>query len=108
MINQGHRLHVERDPFGDAFRFYLIDHDEKGGRLLAEQAHYVPLERGMPASGPTFTLDGDSAQQLIDGLWQAGLRPTQGRQSEGVTAAQARHLEDMRALAFTKLNMEKP
>lgn len=109
MIRQGHRLRVERDLFGyDDFRFYLLDHDENGQRLLAEQIHYTPIEPGSPASAPTFSLHGDAAQQLIDALWQAGLRPTQGRQSEGVTAAQARHLEDMRALAFTKLNVEKP
>ena len=48
------------------------------------------------------------AQRLMDELWTAGLRPTQGKQSEGVTAAQGRHLEDMRAIAFAKLEVAKP
>ncbi|HEX7874161.1 MAG TPA: hypothetical protein VF475_14705 [Sphingobium sp.] len=32
----------------------------------------------------------------------------QGKQSEGVTAAQAAHLADMRAISFSKLNIDKP
>jgi len=57
---------------------------------------------------PFARIDRRAAQTLIDSLWDAGLRPTQGKQSEGVTAAQLRHLEDMRAISFAKLNMEKP
>jgi hypothetical protein len=43
---------------------------------------------------------------LIDALWTAGLRPTEGHGSTGQLAATERHLEDMRALAF-KLDMPK-
>ena len=57
---------------------------------------------------PTFTLSDEDAQRLMDDLWNCGLRPAQGRQSEGVTAAQGRHLEDMRTIAFGKLNMAAP
>lgn len=57
---------------------------------------------------PALTLSETAAQELIDELWNAGLRPTRGRQSEGVTAAQARHLEDMRALVFAKLKITQP
>lgn len=48
------------------------------------------------------------AQSLMDSLWRAGLRPAAGKQSEGVTAAQDAHLQDMRALAFAKLNVPVP
>lgn len=42
---------------------------------------------------------------LIDDLWTAGLRPTEGAGSAGALAATQRHLQDMRALVFDK---EKP
>lgn len=64
-----------------------------------EEGAYVP---------PFTRLEARNAQLLIDSLWNAGLRPTQGKQSEGVVSAQARHLEDMRAITFAKLNMERP
>ncbi len=59
-------------------------------------------------SRPMLRLEQRQAQILIDDLWAVGLRPTQGKQSEGMFAAQGRHLEDMRAIAFDKIKVEKP
>lgn len=42
----------------------------------------------------------DQAQDLMDRLWAAGLRPTEGKGSAGALAATERHLEDMRQLVF--------
>lgn len=52
------------------------------------------------ASEPLMTLQPDDAQQLIDELWRAGLRPSEGSGSAGSLAATERHLADMRALVF--------
>ena len=49
---------------------------------------------------PTARLNYDDAQILMDDLWRAGLRPSEGTGSAGAFAAQARHLEDMRTLVF--------
>jgi hypothetical protein len=57
---------------------------------------------------PCFSIDLTAAQSLMDDLWRAGLRPALGKQSEGVTAAQSRHLDDMRAITFAKLNIPPP
>jgi hypothetical protein len=40
------------------------------------------------------------AQDLMDKLWMAGLRPTEGKGSAGALAATERHLKDMRKLVF--------
>ena len=50
---------------------------------------------------PTLRLHRDMAQQLMDNLWQCGLRPTEGTGSAGSLAATQKHLEDMRRLVFT-------
>ena len=77
--------------------------------MLAANLVFEPYEENSYREPiPLFELPRDRAQKLIDALWQCGLRPTMGKQSEGVTAAQARHLEDMRALAFTTLNVKRP
>jgi hypothetical protein len=57
---------------------------------------------------PTFLNLGPSeAQGLMDALWDAGLRPTEGSGSAGALAATQRHLEDMRVLVFQKpINVE--
>ena len=40
------------------------------------------------------------AQALMDRLWSAGLRPSEGSGSAGALAATERHLADMRELVF--------
>lgn len=49
---------------------------------------------------PSFSLDYAQAQTLMDDLWVAGLRPTEGTGSAGALAATQRHLDDMRTLVF--------
>ena len=108
MIRQGKEIRAFRDSWrDDTVAIYLCDHDEQGKRLVARSVEYAPDDGGLHFE-PTVRLLPERAQALMDDLWQAGVRPTQGRQSEGVTAAQARHLEDMRAIAFEKLEVEKP
>ncbi len=51
---------------------------------------------------PTGQLSYEEAQELMDGLWQCGIRPTEGKGSAGALKATERHLEDMRALVFKK------
>lgn len=49
-----------------------------------------------------FRLAYCQAQELMDRLYAAGLRPTEQRDSAGVLAATERHLQDMRHLVFEK------
>lgn len=49
---------------------------------------------------PSMRLTRDAAQQLMDNLWQCGLRPSEGSGSAGALAATQKHLEDMRTLVF--------
>lgn len=51
-------------------------------------------------SGPDILLEGNAPQKLMDDLYNAGIRPTEGAGSAGSFAAQAAHLKDMRRLVF--------
>jgi hypothetical protein len=46
------------------------------------------------------------AQQLMDELWQCGLRPTEGSGSAGSLAATERHLKDMQLVAMGLLRKD--
>ena len=46
------------------------------------------------------------AQALMDRLWKAGLRPTEGSGSAGALSATQDHLKDMQKLAFA--NVQNP
>lgn len=56
---------------------------------------------------PLCSISNKSAQVLMDDLWHAGFRPTEGVGSAGSLAATQKHLEDMREIAFDKLGMKK-
>lgn len=61
--------------------------------VLADDGLYVE---------PPLAISMDSAQMLMDELWNCGLRPTEGSGSAGSLAATQRHLEDMRTLVFSQ------
>lgn len=56
---------------------------------------------------PSFVLDYAAAQVLMDDLWTSGLRPTEGKGSAGAMKAVQYHLEDMRKIAFAKINIKE-
>ncbi len=61
----------------------------------------VKVEEG--ATPPVaMRLEHFEAQALMDRLWMAGLRPTEGSGSAGALAATERHLKDMQTLVFNK------
>ncbi len=59
----------------------------------------TPTEQAY-APKATLTLEREQAQQLMDSLWDCGLRPSEGSGSAGALAATQRHLDDMRKLVF--------
>jgi len=54
---------------------------------------------------PTCHISKREAQTLMDDLWGAGLRPSEGTGSAGSLKATENHLEDMRKIVFQKLNI---
>jgi len=85
----------------------------------ADEVHLLIIERGLTidqrcignvvmqraeqgaAAEPSVRISRTAAQQLMDNLWQCGLRPTEGTGSAGSLKATERHLEDMRRLVFS-------
>jgi len=72
--------------------------------ILSGKAHCTQLvmqetEHGQMTE-PTARLSNAAAQELMDQLWSAGLRPSEGSGSAGAMRATERHLEDMRRLVF--------
>lgn len=46
------------------------------------------------------------AQVLMDDLWNAGIRPTEGAGTAGAMRAAERHIEDLRTIAFRLLEVK--
>jgi hypothetical protein len=56
---------------------------------------------------PMCQLSSEAGQLLMDDLWQAGLRPSEGTGSAGAFKAVQNHLSDMRKIAFKFLKVEE-
>lgn len=98
--NGGVRVLIERIPFyrGWGVDFFLVDRANNTVRVATGLAWSVvtPGER----TEPTFSLSDDRSQNLMDALWGAGFRPSEGTGSAGAMAAVQAHLADMRRLVF--------
>ena len=82
-------------PWNDGVEFLARD----GVRIGRPIEMDIPVNEAISCE-PTFSLPMEGAQVLMDDLWHAGLRPTEGSGSAGSLAATQRHLEDMRTLVF--------
>ena len=68
---------------------------------VARPMVFEPTARG--SAVPAFAaIEFEEAQRLMDALWQAGVRPTDGTGSTGQLAATQAHLADMRKLVFER------
>ncbi len=65
--------------------------------VMKDQTETIGMFKPMT---PTVSLSPTAAQQLIDDLWDCGLRPSEGSGSAGQLAAVERHLKDMQRLVF--------
>lgn len=74
---------------------------------VAEPLIFKPHEKYVAVINPTCTLTMDSAQMLMDELWNCGVRPSNGEGSVGQIGAIKSHLEDMRTIAFSKIGVDK-
>ena len=112
------RLDFSLQPiqFGRGIEIYARAHLHNGFQIGDAISIVKPLvfEQLSPNQGdeekfePMARIDKASAQRLMDELWRCGVRPSEGSGSAGSLAATERHLKDMRAIAFSRLDMTDP
>ena len=108
-IHNGDVLPLEfmarREDWSNGISLYARQVTVGYGDAVAEP---LTLQRAEPnmCVQPFSQIGMQSAQKLMDELWQCGLRPSEGTGSAGSLAATQRHLEDMRKIAFGKLGID--
>lgn len=93
------KTRIDREIWTDYIKVWLYSKD---GDVMHVSSNVV-MEAHKPGQmicEAPIRLDQIAAQELMDQLWTAGLRPSEGKGSAGSLAATERHLEDMRALVF--------
>lgn len=77
----------------------LIVEQWQDGQAVAKPLEFEVVKEGHRIE-PTIRITTREAQQLMDDLWQCGLRPSEGTGSAGALKATQNHLQDMRRLVF--------
>lgn len=91
--------------------FNYWDHIElfalkKVGKSRSVAQSLVMQDEEMGATPPAFcSLEKEQAQQLMDDLWDCGIRPSEGSGSAGALAATQRHLADLKTILFHKFGI---
>ena len=101
------RFFVERRIHQAALALYGARQRHDGRVDVMRSITVETSEPGSVMGEPLMLLASEEAQSLMDELWNAGVRPGDVG-SAGQLAAVQKHLEDMRALAFTSLKTPKP
>lgn len=92
------RLHYElhrRD-----FAVVIVEMGRGRTIRVAEAPSMVAVESHVMVE-PTMRLDDDGAQQLMNDLWNAGIRPSHAGSASDIIEAKDVHLKDMREHAMT-------
>lgn len=97
------RIIAERESFGRCIKLFgFMDTDS--GRLVAKPCVIEDRtgDAALAEVQPIVHISMTRAQELMDSLWQCGLRPSEGSGSAGALAATERHLRDLQRLVFDK------
>ncbi|MFA5606783.1 MAG: hypothetical protein WDA07_06300 [Leucobacter sp.] len=97
-------VRVQRQIWGEreiAIHFGFRERDAY--MAIAEPLVFRSISPGTIADKPAVALTREEAQLLMDELWTAGLRPTEGNGSAGALAAVQAHLQDMRRIALQEI-----
>lgn len=89
-------------PWSDKINLLIVDINF-GHIFIAEPLTMREVSPSALIEQSTLSLDREAAQELMDNLWQCGLRPTEGSGSAGALAATQKHLDDMQKISFELL-----
>lgn len=107
------RFFFQKISWRDCYDVWIQRTDFLEGRPIVAFATNVelrtrpPEEEGMEVA-PVMSISQADAQEIMDGLYACGLRPSQTPNTTSVVPALERHLADMRAIASRFMQVELP
>jgi hypothetical protein len=96
---------VRREEWNNGVSLYMRQVIVGMGETIAQPLEFKQRSSRMSAE-PFIKLEIQEAQQLMDELWQCGLRPSKGTGSAGSLRATEKHLDDMRKIVSKNLDVE--
>lgn len=104
MYTEGLFVRAHAAPWTDTIDIAVIDHGRRGHISVAGPLMMHEHKEGTVIDR-CLSLQNEAAQKLMDDLWDAGLRPSEGSGSAGSLAATQKHLADMKQIAYHALKI---
>jgi len=105
---KGSKWFVERQIQYDRLAVHCIHEDERGRFYVEFREQIVDMHPAEARVGePTLSWTNDEAQQIMNELWLAGLRPKDGAGALAHVESLQSHLSDLRTVAFHALKIGK-
>lgn len=93
---QGFRCVAERHHFGQTVSIYMVQ-ETLTHVSVAQPIQMMSVPKEDVSTFPALmSMSMGMAQELMDSLWQAGLRPSEGTGSAGALKATQDHIKDLR------------
>ena len=96
---------AERRLFMDDIAIYLFERLGSEKIAMMTDVTMETLEIGQFRPETPLVINLTTAQELIDSLWECGLRPSEGSGSAGSLKSTENHLKDMQTLSWRLLGM---
>ena len=100
-------FHVRAEPkwYSRSIDLFFYEKMSNGNVAFVENLTMRTVESGTEIPDSAIAIPLDAAQELMDSLWQCGLRPSEGAGSAGALLATQNHLKDMQEISKKLLDM---
>ena len=105
-LNHDDQVRAKAAPWLSGVEIAAFKRLNGGVRQFASVEWKTLSENDMGEIRPLLALRMEQAQVLMDDLWNAGVRPTEGAGSAGSMRAAQDHIKDLRRVAFKALGIE--
>ena len=99
-MNKPFLVNVRRDFGYDIVVLDFYQHGDNDSVFVIENIVMRKIEPAEYNYPPPIVIQMEQAQKLMDGLWNAGVRPTETRDRSEVVNAMKNHIQDLQKLAF--------
>jgi len=105
MINRMMKVFAEKVPWERGIKIHMGEHLPNSNKIsMLSEIIFKEMDEFTYSESPFF-LNFTQAQELMDSLWDCGLRPSEGSGSAGALLATQNHLKDMQGLTDRLLKM---
>ena len=104
MINYDDHVRAKAAPWFNGVEIVAFGRLQNGDRKVATVQWETIADHA--EMKPLILMRNNQAQVLMDDLWNAGVRPTDGAGTAGAMRAAEHHIADLRRVAFKALGIE--